>query len=304
MKNFTSIKKSIAALLLSSVSLFAFSQSADIMISEYVEGQNNNRAIEIYNGTGTTVDLSQYSLKQSYNGYGFGNTDKSQNDIRYILPLTGTLAHGEVIVFANGYALPAVLEVADYSYIYEASVTANTIPGCNVLSYSGNDAIGLFNGETLIDVIGVEDEAPDGGWEVGGIEKGTRDYTLVRKGIKGNTDWAVSAGTNLDNTEWFILERDEFSYLGFHEDNSDPSSVESTLKQFVKISNTTNDVISIELAEKMDNILLINSQGQVIRIIEPTAMSHMISTKALSSGVYFIEITKSSERAVFKVLVP
>ena len=32
--------------------------SPDLFFSEYVEGSSNNKALEIYNGTGTTVDLA------------------------------------------------------------------------------------------------------------------------------------------------------------------------------------------------------------------------------------------------------
>ena len=32
----------------------------DLIISEYIEGSSYNKAIELYNGTGSDVDLSQY----------------------------------------------------------------------------------------------------------------------------------------------------------------------------------------------------------------------------------------------------
>ena len=34
----------------------------DLIISEYIEGSSYNKAIELYNGTGSDVDLSQYTL--------------------------------------------------------------------------------------------------------------------------------------------------------------------------------------------------------------------------------------------------
>ena len=33
---------------------------SDLIISEYVEGWSNNKALEIYNPTPNTIDLSQY----------------------------------------------------------------------------------------------------------------------------------------------------------------------------------------------------------------------------------------------------
>jgi len=31
---------------------------ADLFFSEYIEGTSNNKALEIYNGTGTAIDLA------------------------------------------------------------------------------------------------------------------------------------------------------------------------------------------------------------------------------------------------------
>ncbi len=37
--------------------------ATDLIISEYVEGSSNNKFIEIYNGTGASIDLSNYKLR-------------------------------------------------------------------------------------------------------------------------------------------------------------------------------------------------------------------------------------------------
>ena len=44
--------------------------ASDLFISEYGEGSSSNKYIEIFNGTGKSVNLSEYVLKQSYNGAG------------------------------------------------------------------------------------------------------------------------------------------------------------------------------------------------------------------------------------------
>lgn len=43
-------------------------QCGDLFISEYVEGYGNNKAIEIYNPTGSAIELSDYSLARFSNG--------------------------------------------------------------------------------------------------------------------------------------------------------------------------------------------------------------------------------------------
>jgi hypothetical protein len=42
--------------------------ATDLLISEYIEGSSNNKAIEIFNGTGAPVDLSNYKLELYSNG--------------------------------------------------------------------------------------------------------------------------------------------------------------------------------------------------------------------------------------------
>ncbi len=46
----------------------AQADTTDLFISEYIEGSNFNKAIEIYNGTGSNVDLSNYTLELYSNG--------------------------------------------------------------------------------------------------------------------------------------------------------------------------------------------------------------------------------------------
>ena len=48
----------------------AFAASNDLFFSEYVEGSSNNKALEIYNGTGAPIDLGTagYSVRMFFNG--------------------------------------------------------------------------------------------------------------------------------------------------------------------------------------------------------------------------------------------
>ena len=48
----------------------AFAASNDLFFSEYVEGSSNNKALEIYNGTGAPIDLAAggYSVQMFFNG--------------------------------------------------------------------------------------------------------------------------------------------------------------------------------------------------------------------------------------------
>jgi len=63
--------------------------AADLFFSEYIEGSSNNKALEIYNGTGADVDLglAGYNLQIYFNGNPLSSLT---------INLTGTVADGDV----------------------------------------------------------------------------------------------------------------------------------------------------------------------------------------------------------------
>jgi len=105
-------------------------ESDDLFLSEYIEGSSNNKAVEIYNGTGASVDLSDYTLRI----YANGGTSPSS------ISLSGTLAAGAVYVVANSSANAAILA--------EADATSGS------LNFNGNDVVALAKSGSNIDVIG------------------------------------------------------------------------------------------------------------------------------------------------------
>ena len=66
-------------------------QCNELFISEYVEGSRNNKAIEIYNPTDKSVDLSQYRLTRWQNGSAAWTAQMSD-------ALSGTLLPKDVVV--------------------------------------------------------------------------------------------------------------------------------------------------------------------------------------------------------------
>jgi len=185
-----------------------------VFFSEYIEGSSNNKALEIYNNTGNAVDLSRYTIKAANNGTGWGCVGGTP-DTRYVLPLTGSLAAGDVFVVYNTSADAAIVAVGDLGKAYNS--TANGGDGDNVPAFNGDDAIGLFYGDSLIDVIGVPTTDPGTNWPVAGTGA-TSEYTLVRKSsvVTGNTNWTTSSGTSATDSEWEVYPRDTFGYLGEH----------------------------------------------------------------------------------------
>lgn len=169
--------------------------ATDLILSELVEGSSNNKAVEIYNGTGAPVDLaaSGYTLQFYFNG---GTT------ANFTLALSGTIADGEAFVVAPSNANATILAAAD-----QVSGTS---------WFNGDDAVVLRKGGAagaLLDVAGQIGFDPGTQWGTGLAS--TADNTIRRMAsvCAGDTDGSNSfdpAG------EWDGYATDTFDGLGSH----------------------------------------------------------------------------------------
>ena len=180
--------------------------ASSLFISEYIEGSSNNKAIEIYNGTGTAVNLStdSYSLEYYFNG--------STTPLTTI-NLTGTVADGDVYVVADNDATATILAEAD-----QTSTSS---------FYNGDDTIILRNSSGIVDVIGQLGFDPGSQWGTG--DTSTQNNTIQRMDTvcQGDTD---ETNTFVPATEWNGFPQDTYTGLGSHTANcgDGPPSVVST----------------------------------------------------------------------------
>jgi len=203
----------------------------DLFISEYIEGSSYNKAIEIFNGTGSPVDLEagEYNLQIYFNG---------SVTAGLTLNLTGTVADGDVFVIANSNATtpadPAILAAADL--VSFASF------------FNGDDAVVLRKGTTLLDVIGQIGLDPGTQWGVDLVS--TADNTLRRMDsiCAGDPD-----GSNVFDpaVEWVGYANNTFDGLGSH---SATSCAVSDTAPVVASTNPLNNAVDIAL----DSNVLIN----------------------------------------------
>ena len=152
--------------------------ASDLFISEYIEGSSNNKAIEIFNGTGSAVDLGagNYDLRLYFNGASSYTT----------IDLAGTIADGDVFVIANSSANAAILAQAD-----------QTSGG---LTFNGNDVVALARNSANIDVLGT----------IGVNVTNLVDVTKVRNS-------SIDAGTpTYTASEWSDYAADTTGDLGSH----------------------------------------------------------------------------------------
>lgn len=172
-----------------------------VFITEYVEGSGDNKAIEIYNGSKSSVSLSNYTLQQANNGNSWGGSNA--NYVFNFAAATATsISSGQIFVFCNVSADTELVAKCDKTHTSE------------FFKFNGNDAIALFNGTTIVDQIGIQGDAAP--WSVAGTTKATENHTLRRKTsvIQGTTDWTASAGTSEADSQWIVLDQDTFDGLG------------------------------------------------------------------------------------------
>lgn len=162
------------------------SACSDLFISEYVEGSSNNKALEVYNPTNTTVNLNNYLIYKSMNG----------GQSQAVFGMRGLLAPGQTYVMASGQS-DSLLRIK-----------ADTLSG--FFNYNGDDALALLRGTDTIDVIGVIGVDPGDSWPVG--SGSTIDRTLVRNYYTyiGTTDWNIGSET------WDVYPVNTFDSLRVH----------------------------------------------------------------------------------------
>ncbi len=167
-----------------------------LFFSEYIEGSSNNKALEIFNGTGTSVDLADYQVQMFFNG----NTSPGLT-----VGLSGSLASGEVFVLAQSSADPAILAVADQT------------SGAGF--FNGDDAVVLVQSGTIIDVIGRIGEDPGSEWGSG--DTSTANNTLRRQSAITSGD---ADGSDFFDpaAEWDGFPSNTFDGLGSHSGSTPP----------------------------------------------------------------------------------
>lgn len=167
--------------------------ASDLFISEYIEGSSNNKAIEIYNGTGAAVDLAagDYALQYFFNG----------NPVSTLtITLTGTVADGDVHVVAQSSSNATILAQADQTN------------GSGW--FNGDDAIVLAHAGTPIDSLGQAGVDPGTEWGTGLLS--TADNTLRRQPAVCAGDPVATDAFDPATASWDGYAVDTFGGLGSH----------------------------------------------------------------------------------------
>ncbi|MEM0911225.1 MAG: ExeM/NucH family extracellular endonuclease [Pseudomonadota bacterium] len=185
--------------------LFSTAVSANVFISEYIEGSSLNKAIELYNSGSQSVDLGEYQLLVYSNG---------ATEPTVTIPLMGSLSVNATYVVADDGANGDILAETD-------QITAFSL-------WNGDDAVVLVRNGEVVDAIGQIGKDPGGQWIVSGV--GTQNSTLIRNAAVNIGD-IVATDAFDPSAEYTALAQDDISDLGRHtfdgaDDPIDPDPID------------------------------------------------------------------------------
>ena len=185
--------------------------SCTLFVSEIAEGSSNNKYIELYNPTSSTVFLDQYTFANCNNGCDTPDASYVTEQFDYwtfTFPAGATVAPNSTYIVAHPSADAIIQAVADMTYSYMSN---------------GDDTWGLAEivgaDTVMIDLIGEIGPDPGSGFFVSGIADATKDHTLVRKADvnAGNMGmWLASAGTNEFDGEWIVYDQNDWTNIAAH----------------------------------------------------------------------------------------
>ncbi|MEM0575755.1 endonuclease [Flavobacterium polysaccharolyticum] len=246
--------------------------ATDLLFSEYIEGSSNNKALEIANNTGASINLSSYTIKKQTNGAGAWSTG---------LSLSGTLTSGSKFTIVN----------SSMSSTCFSPSAANISTAATELAFNGNDAVGLFKNGVLIDIIGTFN---------GGTANFAADVTLRRKA----TVTSPSTTFNLAN-QWTSFTTDTCNNLGSK--TSTKVNKEEVITDINSISIYPNPshgdfTINYNNSNKTYSIQLISLLGQIIfekeNINQPSVTINNIPT-----GFYLVKIEDNTQSIYKKIII-
>ncbi|MDR2235845.1 MAG: endonuclease [Chryseobacterium sp.] len=239
----------------------------DLMISKYLEGTSNNKAIEIINKTGHPVDLNDYRL--SVQAYGNNN---------YYFPapfeMEGIVQHNERFVIINPRA--------DFSCL--TTDQAKFVTAAPQMAYDGDKYMELRYKSTTVDALGVRNQS-----NISAL----RDVSLYRK------NFVNQPVTTFNINEWDNYPADYCQNLGGALSVSEPVA---SHKEFKIYPNPVYENIYVSGdVEKVQVAQILDFSGRVIYTEkDPFRNKKNISVQGIPAGMYLLRLDDKAEQFIKK----
>lgn len=311
------------------ISSATFAQNcSDLFISEYVEGWSNNKALEIYNPTGQTIDLSQYMIVRYSNG---ATTATSANAVQLVGTVAAYDVHVGVIEKLDSMGTGQEAPVWDSLQVRADEFYCPVYTTSNAWYWNGNDAIVLYRGTVndiagaqIVDVFGKLGEDPSNGVDYNGW---TTDFPYVQTGIDVTTDHSlirkatVLQGTTNPVPAYFnpLLEYDSipavidiggqlygnWSSLGEHTCECLVSVEEQKIEVSISPNPTNTGNVVVKGLNGIEQIIIVDALGQEVNRV--TLKGNAVENVYVSeiNGLYILRFvaddkTVTSKRVIVK----
>lgn len=337
------MKKILLSVITLSACVSVSAQCTDLIISEYVEGTNNNKALEIYNASSLPISLANYRILRHDNG----NPTFTAVEGEMQLPTNITLASHETYVIAlnltdpNGTGQSAPIDAA-----LQAAADTLLCPGCGntgnsrVMCFNGDDALSLEKNVagtwTKVDIFACIGErpqnssgtfSPTGGWtilapyesmptnydsNVDGpyfLQYWSQDKTLKRKATitSGVTTNPAFQSFNA-SVQWDSLPVNTFTGLGTHTCDCNALGVKEMENSFAFsiFPNPSSTSVKIKSAAKISKALFYNVVGQEMKtVVSANNLSGTaIDISGLAKGIYTIVVfDDKNNKSINKLII-
>ena len=329
----------LLTLLLAGTSQIVQAQCNEVFISEYVEGDFFNKALELYNPTPNAIDLSQYRIIRWDNG----STDADQAGSDGILSLSGSIAaYSTHVVVINtttqGQEVPPDSALAAKA---DAFYGTTCIPGDGIvrtLCFNGDDALSLqkVNGSSWLNIdifacIGERPSnsqgtfSPTAAWTdiapYSSMPAGydgsvpyffrywTQDQTMKRKpGIQTGVKINPEPETFNPSVEWDTIGFNMFDSLGFHSCDCQILGIQAAEdgRELRVFPSPATSEVRIDGDEMIEWVEIYSLSGALLRSISFAGpqTNVILNIQDFESGIYVIHAGfVSNSRAIRKLSV-
>ncbi len=235
--------------------------SKDLMITKYLEGSDNNKALEISNLTGHDVDLKSYRLSAQY---------KSGTNYYFEKPLEleGKIAHGETMVVINPNAKFSCFNTADAKFVSASPA----------LSFSGYNYVELNYKNFPVDAIGSK-----------GIDNANNDKSLYRLAS------VTQPVANFDAAEWQSFSKDYCQNLG------SLATSETSISEANRLyPNPVSDILFVDSKSKNTSYQILDASGRIVKSGSSVNFNNGINVSNLANGVYYLKIDSKVQQFIKK----
>ncbi len=303
-------------LLLSIFALTSFvsvnAQCSDIFISEYVEGSNNNKALELYNPTPNYIALNNNYRMIRYNNGTTAAAGEINTQARISLGTHVMAPYSTWVIVldrrdttqtsgTNIVVAPALIATADTFLCYDYNVSYT-------MNFNGNDAISIQKTAdggttwTYVDIFGMMGDAAmvsGSSWSDQFPYDGsvgawwTLNHTLIRKA-------SVTGGVTTNPSPEFIvtaeydsLPEDTWTNLHFHNCvcYTGVNEIDNSVSVNVYPNPSHADYAYVSAGEPIEMIEVYNVIGKKVFTKQGNKSSSkmIIETSALAKGIYIVK---------------